>query len=285
MLSVWRGDWKVKTRIITAAVSVPLMFIVLFFLPPLALAGVISIISAICAYELINAIGCKVNDRVRIYAVFSAVLIPIGAYFGLTALVFPAVLMVLMSLLFAEAFFVFRTIRQIKFPQIMTVLFAGALVPLMLSCLVDLKLMPEGRLLVLLPVISAFITDAGAYFTGMAVGKKQAFPLISPKKTVEGCIGGLVIGTLAVLIYGAILVFTTYHFVVFWALLLYGVIGAVFTQLGDLAFSLIKREFDVKDYGRLIPGHGGMLDRFDSMVFAAPAIYLLISFIPAIIVR
>ena len=271
-----------KIRIMTALVAVPLMFIVLFFLPPYALTGVVSLISAICAYELISAIGGKENDKVRIYAVFSAALIPVGSYFGLTALVFPAVLLVLMCLLFAEAIFAFKTIRQIKFSQIMTAMFAGAIIPLMLSSLVDLKLLPEGRLLVLLPVISAFVTDGGAYFTGMAFGRKQAFPSVSPKKTVEGCIGGLVIGTVVVLLYGVVLVFTTYHIIVFWALLLYGVFGAVITQLGDLAFSLIKREFNVKDYGRLIPGHGGMLDRFDSMVFAAPAMYLLANLIPII---
>jgi len=257
----------------------------MFFLPPYVFAGVVALICAISAYELLNAIGGKGNDRIRIYATFSAVLIPIGAYFDLTKLVFPAVFLVLMCLLFLEAIIVFRTIRQIKLSQILIVIFGGALIPLMLSSLIDMRLMPEGRLVVLLPVISAFITDGGAYFTGMAFGKKKAFPNVSPKKTVEGCIGGLAIGTVSLLIYGVVLFATTFHQIVFWALLLYGIIGAAVTQLGDLAFSLIKREYDVKDYGRIIPGHGGMLDRFDSMVFAAPAMYLLMSVIPAIIVR
>jgi len=274
-----------KTRLIVAAVCLPLIFIVLFFLPPYVVAGVVSVISAVAAYELLHSVWGKGNDRIRIYTTFSAALIPVGAYFGITELVFAAVFLTLMCLLFTEAIIVFRTIRKITFSQILIALFAGALVPLMLSSLVNLKLMPEGRFFVLLPVISAFLTDAGAYFTGLAFGKKKAFPLVSPKKTVEGCIGGLVVGTAALLIYGVILVFTTFHYVVFWALLLYGVIGAVITQLGDLSFSLIKREFDVKDYGRLIPGHGGMLDRFDSMIFAAPAMYLLVTAIPAIIVR
>jgi len=274
-----------KTRLIVAAVCLPLIFIVLFFLPPYVLAGVVSLISAIAAYELLRSVWGKGNDRIRIYTAFSAALIPIGAYFGITELVFAAVFLTLMCLLFAEAIIVFRTIRKITFAQILIALFAGALIPLMLSSLVILKSMPEGRFFVLLPVISAFLTDAGAYFTGLGLGKKKAFPLVSPKKTVEGCIGGLVVGTIAMLIYGVILVFTTFHIVVFWALLLYGVIGSVVTQLGDLSFSLIKREFDIKDYGRLIPGHGGMLDRFDSMIFAAPAMYLLVTAIPAIIVR
>jgi len=274
-----------KTRLIVAAILLPLFFIVLFFLPPYALAGVVSIISAISAYELLHSVWSKANDRIRIYAAFSAAIIPVGAYFEATELVFPAVFLVLMCLLFVEAVPVFQTIRKITFPQILMALFAGALIPLMLSCLVNLRLMPEGRLFVLLPVISAFLTDGGAYFAGRFFGKKKAFPLVSPKKTVEGCIGGLAAGTAALLIYGAILVFATPHYVVFWALFLYGAIGAAVTQLGDLAFSLIKREFDIKDYGRILPGHGGMLDRFDSMVFAAPAMYLLVSAIPPIVVR
>ena len=274
-----------KTRLTVAVILVPLFFVVLFFLPPYALAGVVSIISAISAYELLHSVWVKGNDRILIYTAFSAALIPVGAYFEAIELVFPAVFLVLMCLLFVEAIPVFQTIRRITFPQILMALFAGALIPLMLSCLVSLKLMPEGRFFVLLPVISAFLTDGGAYFAGRFFGKKKAFPLVSPKKTVEGCVGGLVAGTAALLIYGAILVFTTFNYVVFWALFLYGAVGATITQLGDLAFSLIKREFDIKDYGRLLPGHGGMLDRFDSMVFTAPAMYLLVSAIPPIVVR
>ena len=274
-----------KNRIIIAAVFVPLLFIVIFFLPPYILAAVIAVICAVSAYELQHAIGGKKNDRISIYAVFAAVLIPIGTYFDAGAPVFIAVSLALMCLMFAEAIIAYGTIRKITFAQILTALFGGALIPLMLSSLVSLKTMQEGRLFVLLPVISAFITDAGAYFSGVFLGKRKAFPRISPKKTVEGCIGGLAIGTAAIVIYGVVLVFTTFHGVVFWALILYGVIGAVLTELGDLAFSLIKREFDIKDYGHILPGHGGMLDRFDSMVFTAPAIYLLILVIPAIIVK
>jgi phosphatidate cytidylyltransferase len=196
-----------------------------------------------------------------------------------------AVLLALMCLMFLEAILAFGTRRQMSLMLILITLFGGTLIPFMLSSLVSLRLMPGGHLLVLLPVISAFITDAGAYFTGRFLGKRKAFPVVSPKKTVEGCIGGLVVGVLAISIYGAIIILNTVHEVMFAALLLYGIVGAAVTELGDLAFSLIKREFNVKDYGRLIPGHGGMLDRFDSMVFTAPAMYLLMSTIPAVVVR
>jgi phosphatidate cytidylyltransferase len=274
-----------KNRLIVAAICVPVFFIVLFFMPPYIFAAVVAIICAVSAYELLHAIGPKGNERIGIYATFSAAIIPIGVYFDLTALVFIAVFLVLMCLMFAEAIAAFKTPRQVKFNHILLALFGGALIPLMLSSLVSLRNMPEGRLMALLPVISAFITDAGAYFIGVLLGKHKVFPLVSPKKTVEGFIGGLVIGTFAMFVYGAVLVYSTMHIISFWALILYGLVGAFLTELGDLAFSLIKREYNFKDYGRILPGHGGMLDRFDSMVFTAPALYVLVSIIPVIAVR
>jgi len=274
-----------KNRIIVAAIFIPILFIILFFLPAYIFAAVIAIVCAVSAYELQHAIGGKSNDRISIYAVFSAALIPVGVYFDMGMPVFTAVSLVLLCLMFVEAIIGFRTIRRVTFAQVLTVAFGGAMIPFFLSNLISLKSLPEGRLFVLLPVISAFITDAGAYFIGMFFGKRKAFPQVSPKKTVEGCIGGLAIGVAALVIYGGVIYFTTLHEVVFWALILYGVIGAVLTELGDLAFSLVKREFDIKDYGRLLPGHGGMLDRFDSMVFTAPAMYLLVTVMPAIIVK
>lgn len=274
-----------KQRIIIAVIFVPLLFIVMFFLPPYIFAGVTAIICAVSAYELQRAIGGKRNDRISIYNVFAAVLIPIGVYFDIGAQVFMAVTLVLMSLMFAEMIIYFGTKKPITFAQFLTTLFGGAIIPLMLSSLISLKNMPEGRIFVLLPVISAFITDGGAYFVGVFFGERKAFPRVSPKKTVGGCVGGLVIGTASIVIFGVVIVFTTLYDVAFWALAIYGVIGAVLTELGDLAFSLVKREFEIKDYGRILPGHGGMLDRFDSMVFTAPAMYLLVSVIPAIIVK
>jgi len=274
-----------KIRIIVAAIFLPIVFIIIFYLPAYAFAVAIALVCVVSAYELLRATGVKGNDRVGIYAVFSAALIPAGVYFDAGLHVFQAVVLALACLMFVEAIIVYKSKKQISFAQVVIVLFAGAVMPLMLSSLISMKNMPEGRLIVLLPIIAAFVTDAGAYFIGVFFGKKRPFILVSPQKTVEGCIGGLVAGVFSMVIYGIILAASTRHLVTFWALILYGLIGAFLTELGDLSFSLIKREYDVKDFGRLLPGHGGMLDRFDSMVFTAPAIYLLMTVIPAIVIK
>ena len=265
-----------KERIIVAVVLLPLAFVILVYLPPYVLVGAVSLICALAAHELLCAItGIKGNVRICIYSMVSAALIPVGVYFDLSLIIFPTVLLTLLSLVFIDAIARYKTDKQYPFLHILVALFGGLLIPYMLSFIVSLRLMHGGRLLVLLPIISAFVTDAGAYFTGIFLGKHKAFPLVSPKKTVEGCIGGIVIGTSAMLLYGVAIANLSSYNVSYWALLVYGILGAVMSELGDLAFSLVKREFDIKDYGRILLGHGGMLDRFDSMIFTAPAIYLL----------
>lgn len=158
---------------------------------------------------------------------------------------------------------------------------AGIVIPAFLSTLVLLKGMESGRYLVLLPVISAFLTDAGAYFVGVFFGKHKGITRVSPNKSLEGYAGGILFGGLFMLLYGAILHQFGGIEVNFPLMVVYGLVGSAITELGDLSFSLIKRQYGIKDYGNVIPGHGGMLDRFDSMTFAAPALWLMVTLFPA----
>lgn len=129
----------------------------------------------------------------------------------------------------------------------------------------------DPSILVWLIVLSAFGSDVCAYFTGMAIGRHKLCPKISPKKTIEGAIGG-VLGS--ILVCGAFGFFFAEEYFVH--CLAIGAIGAVISQCGDLTASVFKRKMGIKDYGNLIPGHGGILDRFDSVLFTAPTIYYYI---------
>ena len=140
----------------------------------------------------------------------------------------------------------------------------------------------NGRYLIMVAFILAFTSDSGAYFVGRAFGKHKLAPVISPKKTVEGLIGGVLSAVLFMVVYAIILQFG-FHFRVNygWAIV-YGILGSLASVLGDLTFSVIKRQTGIKDYGKLLPGHGGILDRFDSMVVVGPLTEAMILLMPLI---
>ena len=124
--------------------------------------------------------------------------------------------------------------------------------------------------------VAAWGSDTCAYFVGVLFGKHRVTPRLSPKKSLEGYIGGVVGAGLLGLLYGAILLWTGHVSAdIMWCFALLGVCGSLFGLVGDLAASGIKRDHDIKDYGTCIPGHGGIMDRFDSVLFTAPIIYYL----------
>ncbi|MCD8025394.1 MAG: phosphatidate cytidylyltransferase [Clostridiales bacterium] len=129
-----------------------------------------------------------------------------------------------------------------------------------------------------------WMADAGGFFIGGAVGRHRLCPNISPKKTVEGAVGGV-----AFCIAAAVLVWLVFQLLIYpdvtvsiWALILLGAVDALVSILGDLSFSLLKRSLNIKDYGSVFPGHGGMLDRFDSIIFTAPVMVVINQFLPFI---
>ncbi|MBQ9550069.1 MAG: phosphatidate cytidylyltransferase [Lachnospiraceae bacterium] len=142
-------------------------------------------------------------------------------------------------------------------------------IPVMISFLYLIRLRENGFTEVLLVVISSWICDTFAYFTGRAFGRHKLAPVLSPKKSVEGAVGG----TLFSALFGALLALLTHGNIGVYALV--AASGAVVSQFGDLFASGIKRDQGIKDYGNVIPGHGGILDRFDSMIITAPVIYIL----------
>jgi len=140
-----------------------------------------------------------------------------------------------------------------------------------------------GVYVVWLIFFSAWGADTGAYFAGRFFGKRKLAPILSPKKTIEGAIGGVLTAAGISAVYGLVLIhnplpvqFAEFENMLVWQLALIGAGGAVLSIFGDLAASAIKRHTDVKDFGNLLPGHGGILDRFDSVLFTAPSVYMLV---------
>ena len=164
--------------------------------------------------------------------------------------------------------------------QAVGAVFAFLYVPVMLAFIGMTRALPEiGMKVVWMIWISAWGSDTFAYCVGMltakTIGNHKAFPVLSPKKSIEGCIGGVVGAALLGVLFGHYIMGSDYGSIMM------GVIcgiGSIIAQCGDLAASAIKRNYNIKDYGKCIPGHGGILDRFDSIIFTAPCIYFLIYF-------
>ena len=175
----------------------------------------------------------------------------------------------------------FHKSERIPFQDLALVFTAGIVIPWMLSSLVRLGLNDPKAPYLLLPFVITWLSDSGAFFVGRSLGKTKLAPALSPHKTVEGCVGGFVCAIAAAMLYGLVLHLCGYR-VQIGLLAIYGFFGSLAGQTGDLAFSAIKREHGVKDYSNLLPGHGGMLDRFDSTIFTAPMLELLVLLAPAI---
>lgn len=269
------------TRTIVAVVLAPLFFVFLFVLPPVYLAVLMSVIVAMASYEFLRATRVEHHHSMYMMVALSAAVIPLGYWKGCGSMVVLIAALMLMTGLFVVSIRLFNEDQGLPFEQILCCLFAGLIVPIFLSSLVRLRVMEQGKFLVLLPIICAFLTDGGAYFVGVFLGKHRGITKVSPNKSLEGYIGGIVFGAVFMVIYGVILQNFAHLTVSFPLMAIYGLLGSAITELGDLAFSLVKRQYGVKDYGNLLPGHGGMMDRFDSMTFAAPMLLILVELFPA----
>ena len=263
-----------KTRIMTAAIAVPLLLIIVLALPKIFAAILFGLMCSLAAYELLAATGYIKNIRLVIYCAVMALYVALWSYFGCSQVWASAGI-----LLFSIALFTEMMLNHIKlrFERIAVCFVAGVLIPYLFSALIRIHVVDgTGRFFVLIPFIIAFISDSGAYFAGLYLGRRKLAPVISPKKTVEGAIGGVLAATVVMLLYMFIVDIAFGFTVNYFAVILYGIICSVAGVFGDLCFSVIKRQAGIKDYGTLIPGHGGILDRFDSMMIVAPLVEVLL---------
>ena len=266
-----------KKRILSAVILLPLLLAILLAAPKLCTAILFGAMAAIAAHELLHTAGLAKNSRMVIYSMISAFLVSLWSYFGCSHKLALVGILVLTAALFGE---MLAAHAKIAFQQVACCLAAGLLLPYLLTSLVRIDVLPSGRHLILIPFVLAMMSDTGAYFVGRACGRHKLAPVVSPHKTVEGAVGGVVFAVLGMMIYCLVLQ-KVFSFRVFYGWgVLYGVLGALAGMMGDLSFSVIKRQNGIKDYGNLIPGHGGILDRFDSMMLVGPLTEALLLLIP-----
>lgn len=270
-----------KTRIIVAAVGIPIILLIIFFAPLWVFSILVGLISACSAYELLRCMVPEAPMRFKLYASAAGFITPIACAFAKGSVVTNTVIYFLTFIMFLEIMLSYKRSERVKVETALMVIFAGGIMPLLLAALVRAGQRNYSAVHLLLPFIAAFSCDSGAYFAGKFLGSRKAFPQLSPNKTVEGCIGGFAAAVVMMIIYGIILSICGLK-VSFFSLILYGLGGGAACQLGDLAFSAVKRQYGIKDYGDLIPGHGGALDRFDSMHFTAPAVEIILLLAPLV---
>lgn len=281
-----------KQRVITAVVLLALLAVVVWQINTPVLVLVIAFLAAVAANEIMRCAKAE-NTFIRVVATGYAACVPffasakaltpwvseavwgkvIGAVPGVVYLI-ALVLVLLLAMLKGYAYTTFEDVA--------VSVFAGALVPFGFSVFIRLRDMFQieqfGIYLIFYGLICALATDSGAQLAGMAFGKHKMSPNISPKKTVEGAIGGLIfsliLNAVAMILYNRLADFKMDEFAV--TVLLAACLPVSFLgMMGDLSASVLKRNFGVKDFGKIFPGHGGVMDRFDSSMFTLPVTYAL----------
>ena len=242
----------------------------------------VSLLSMMCIYEAINAIGFAKFKRFMIPSMIYAFLVPLSFLLTEQMNKSPYYLIIILTFIYMISFILVSMLNfnKIKFNDAATIMFVSLVITCFLSNIILLRQVPVHGLFYMLLVIVCFswATDVFAYLIGMSIGKHRFAPNISPKKTIEGSVGGtlasVIITFIALLIYKNI-TGRDYNLPL---ALGYALICSLVGQIGDLAFSYIKRSYGIKDFGNILPGHGGVLDRLDSLIFLSPFFYMLITF-------
>ena len=269
-----------KIRLISAFLAMPLLFLVLYFLPGWCLCFAIAVVTAASAYEILCVTKLAEKNKIALtLSLIMAAAIPLSAYYALPV----SGVFCFLCFVCALSLVAFFDYGYMTFERICICFFTAVVIPLFLSGIVRISLLGNGIYFTIFPFVVAWCCDTAAYFSGRFLGRHKLAPLISPKKTIEGAVGGLAGGMIGMAVTGFIMGYFFHKTPDYFALLVLGGICAVVSQIGDLFMSLIKRNYDTKDYGSIMPGHGGVLDRFDSVIFATPAVEAMLLVFPRIL--
>lgn len=276
-----------KSRILTAIIGIPIVLLVFFFYDTIGLNVAISLISIIGVYEILHSTKYVKNVGVLIVSMIFSAIIPF-THVGILKSMFTLIIMIYVVLL---TVILFAQHSKLKFQEIATAFTCSLLIPYAFSSIVFIReIYPQIAIhSIVMIFLCAWISDTGAYFVGLLFGKHKLAPTISPKKTIEGAIGGLAFSVIINIgftyIYADVMSKSNVDFnleVQLIPLVIITLLGSIVGIIGDLSTSIIKRQCEIKDFGYLMPGHGGVLDRFDSVLFIAPFLYIVLEVFPII---
>lgn len=271
-----------KTRVITALAALCLFLPFLYFSDTMAFTVLIQLLAFISTYEILRCVGLDKRVWLAVPCYLCSLAVPFLCRYP--EKLYCARLEMIFLIFFVLTFFLLSA--GVFYRGKADVSAIGALVAMEIyvvfavSSILLLRDSINGQYMYLLVFIAAWVTDTGAYFAGRALGRHKLIPEVSPKKTVEGAVGGFIAGIVCLMAYGAIIGAMTDLTPQYLYLAIAGAIMSLVSMLGDLIASLLKRHYDIKDYGWLLPGHGGILDRFDSVFATAPFLFFLCHFIP-----
>ena len=269
-----------KTRVLFGVVGFAFVLLALYVFPAIVLELAVAALCVLATYEELGSTRLVTNRLELLLCLLVSLGLAIG-HFTVLPVSLSAVVQGLIFVLLVGSFAIeLKFHDSMRAAQVTWGFFGALVVPYLMLSLVrifqmDFQPVGEtnfhvGQFIVLLPLLAAWGADTCALFAGMFFGKHKLAPVVSPKKTVEGAVGGVVGGAVLVLL-AALLMNTFLDLdMPIWAALVLGGAGAVLGEIGDLSFSIIKRQTGIKDYGHIFPGHGGVLDRFDSVLFVAP---------------
>jgi len=276
-----------KQRVISALIGLLVLGAIFALINTRVLNIVIAAVSVMALFEMLRAAGCLENRWLAGLSFFMAAVIPLSGISGVRHGTLPLVLF-----LFFVAFCVLlvKNSQTVKVGQVSMMLLFSLFVPLFFSCAVfmrDLYGPVTGSFYLLFALGCAWLCDTFSYFAGRKFGKRKLAPVVSPKKTVEGLIGGLLGSAVSMTLIAFLFALSVDAFVDdvemnYLAILLLTPVCTMFGVLGDLSASVIKRQFKIKDFGDIMPGHGGVMDRFDSVLFTLPATFFIAQYGPGL---
>ena len=276
-----------KERIVFGAIGAVIAVSAFLFASPMLILALVLIISLMAVTEFLKAVslaGAKGKLPLTILAYMLSVGITLSSAYGFSeygryesALGF-ALIAVILFVIASFAVMVLNHSR-ISFADVALAMTGTLYITVSLIHIYMLRTLAHGKLYIWLPFIIAWLTDTFAYFTGVFFGKHKLIPSVSPKKTVEGALGGVAGAVITVFVFQLVCQKTAGFAPYYVTGVIMALVCSVASQFGDLSASCIKREHGIKDFGTIMPGHGGVLDRFDSVIYISPLVFLIVYYI------